>query len=150
MYVGKKMVNVYKNFEYTIEKARCLLDLLVLKTFRDEIVNGGVENFVDDFRDGLKNKNNFPLLQKGVAIKDPLGIFPDINVPSPSDVGDFIIDTFRKTIKPQIDKHLDINTQTFQQQAVVIAVTASSHIYEIAILLKNTKMNRMKRLKKEF
>ena len=42
----------------------------------------------------------------------------------PSDVGVFIIDTFRKSIKPQLDEHLDTNSQTFQQQAVVIAVTA--------------------------
>ncbi|MFA4957564.1 MAG: hypothetical protein WC556_11415 [Candidatus Methanoperedens sp.] len=110
------MVNVYENFEYTIEKARCLLDLLVLKKFRDEIVNGADENFVDEVREGLKN--NFPLLQ------GPPIILPGLNIQSPTVVIDFIINIFRKTIKPQIDKHLDINTQTFQQQAVVIAVTA--------------------------
>lgn len=115
-------MDVYRNFEYTIEKARCLLDLVVLKKVRDEVFNGVVENLVDDFRERLKN--NFPLLQKGVEIKSPIRVLLDLRIKSPSGVVDLFIDTFRKTIKPQIDNHLNINTQTFQQQAVVIAVTA--------------------------
>ena len=54
------MINIYNNFNYNIEKAKCLLDLFELKKFREEVLSGSIENSVDDFRMRLKNK--FPIL----------------------------------------------------------------------------------------
>jgi len=102
-----KMINVYKNFEYNIEKARFLLDLVILKKFRDEVFDGVIETWVDDVR--IRLRKNSPILE---------------NLPLLTGAVDTIIDIFRSTVRPIIDRHIDINTQTFQQQTMVIAVTA--------------------------
>ena len=119
--VGDYMIDVYKNFRYNIEKAECLLDLLILKEFRDEVFDGVIEGGVDDVRIGLRQM--FPALNNMPLLTAPI---------------DGPIEIFRSTVKPVVDRHLDINAQTFQQQAVVIAVTAlESYLRDRYILEKN-------------
>jgi len=119
--IGDNMIDVYKNFRYNIEKAECLLDLIVLKRFRDEVFDGVIERWVDDVR--MRLRQRFP------ALND----FPLLTAPV-----DGIIETFRSTVRPIVDRHLDINSQTFQQQAIVIAVTSwESYLRDRYILEKN-------------
>lgn len=116
-----KVIDVYKNFEYNIEKARCLLDLVILKKFRDKVFDGVIEKWVDDTR--LRLRQTFPVLN---------------NMPILTGTVDSIIEIFRSTVRPIVDKHLDINAQTFQQQAIVIAVTSlESYLRDRYIIEKN-------------
>lgn len=115
------VIDVYKNFEYNIEKARCLLDLVILKKFRDEVFDGVIEKWVDDAR--LRLRRTFPVLN---------------NMPVLTGAVDGIIEIFRSTVRPVVDTHLDINAQTFQQQAIVIAVTSlESYLRDRYIVEKN-------------
>jgi len=83
-----RMIGVYRNFKYNIEKARCLLDLVIIKKFRDEVFDGVVENLVDNFRRELKE--NLPILrQKEIVIKGPWELLPDLKAPPASPI-DFV------------------------------------------------------------
>ncbi len=80
---GNDMIEVHRNFKYNISKAKNLVDLIIIKNFREKVFIHEFETFVDDFRKRLQKI--LPILTQD-EISGPLGFFSN-EIPHPKGHG---------------------------------------------------------------